>query len=204
VGWGSACSNKSKPRQMRNAEAQVTGDVARAGAAAATPNYSRGNRGTEPSWRVPQGAAPRPHRPADAVVIANSRRFMRQRPHEELILCPWRSSDVALLQREASCGRSPSFLLLSLFSAAQRRGVWGSPLNPTLLGAALRSNGDIEAVRWRHRHGQEYWSDRRIDGASRDDTDVSSLNGAIRLTGPEIVRPDPRRRRGWIDPPPAQ
>jgi hypothetical protein len=98
----------------------------------------------------------------------------------------------------------PVILVAIAFLGCAAPGGMGSPLNPTLLGAALRSNGDIEAVRWRHRHGQEYWSDRRIDGASRDDTDVSSLNGAIRLTGPEIVRPDPRRRRGWIDPPPAQ
>ena len=96
------------------------------------------------------------------------------------------------------------FLATAIFLGCAAAEATGLPLSPTLLGAALQSNSDIEAVRWRHRHRQEFWSDRRPDGGSRDDTDAYSLNGAIRVTSPEILRPDPRRRRGWIDPPPAQ
>ena len=126
-------------------------------------------------------------------------------------------------------------------------GATGSPLLPTLAGVALKSHGDIEAVRWRHRHHRGYfwgdlwgdrradragrddaealssqpnidlkatrwrhryrrdygWNDQRGDSARRDDTDASSSN-ANRLTITDIVRPDPRRRRGWVDPPPAR
>jgi hypothetical protein len=81
------------------------------------------------------------------------------------------------------------------FAAAEAAGM---PLMCGLSGPALQSNTDIETVRWRHRYRQEFWSDRRAD------TDALGSNGANRLPAPEIVRPDPRRRRGWIDPPPAQ
>jgi hypothetical protein len=77
-----------------------------------------------------------------------------------------------------------------------------SPLLPILTGVSVQSPLAIEAVRWRHRHhGRYFWGDRR--GGDRDDTDrlALSFSGANRQTPPEFVRPDPRRRRGWVDPP---
>jgi hypothetical protein len=87
------------------------------------------------------------------------------------------------------------------FAAAEAAGM---PLMCGLSGPALQSNTDIETVRWRHRYRQEFWSDRRAESGGRDDTDALGSSGANRLPAPEIVRPDPRRRRGWIDPPPVQ
>ena len=64
-------------------------------------------------------------------------------------------------------------------------------------------NIDLEATKWRHRHGRDYdWNDRRSGSARLDDTNASGSN-ANRLTTTDIVRPDLRRRRGWVDPPPA-
>ena len=64
-------------------------------------------------------------------------------------------------------------------------------------------NIDIEATRWR-RHRRDYgWNDRRSDSIGRDDTDASSSN-ASRLPATDFVRRDLRRRRGWVDPPPAR
>ncbi len=64
-------------------------------------------------------------------------------------------------------------------------------------------NIDLEATKWRHRHGRDYdWNDRRSGSARLDDTNGSGSN-ANRLTTTDIVRPDLRRRRGWVDPPPA-
>jgi hypothetical protein len=56
----------------------------------------------------------------------------------------------------------------------------------------------------RRYHRSRFWGARR--GTNRDETsDVAlSLSGANRFTSPEVIRPDPRRRRGWVDPPPAQ
>ena len=56
----------------------------------------------------------------------------------------------------------------------------------------------------RRYHRGRFWGARR--DANRDETsDVAlSLNGANRFAPSEVVRPDPRRRRGWVDPPPAQ
>jgi hypothetical protein len=87
------------------------------------------------------------------------------------------------------------------FAAAEAAGM------PLMCGHsvfALQSNTDIETVRWRRRYRQESWTDRRAESGGRDDTDALGSSGANRLSAPEIVRPDPRRRRGWIDPPPAQ
>jgi hypothetical protein len=48
------------------------------------------------------------------------------------------------------------------------------------------------------------WSGRR--GAPRDEPGdfALSVSGANRLTPSEVGRPDARRRRGWVDPPPPQ
>ncbi len=64
-------------------------------------------------------------------------------------------------------------------------------------------NIGLEAPKWRHRHRRDYgWNDRRSGSARLDDTNASGSN-ANRLTTTDIVRPDLRRRRGWVDPPPA-
>src|SRR5262245_254918 len=68
---------------------------------------------------------------------------------------------------------------------------------------AARSNGDIETAPWR-RHRRDYgWNDRAGASALRDETDASGAP----LTRPATsgaVWPDRRRRRGWVDPPPAR
>jgi hypothetical protein len=53
----------------------------------------------------------------------------------------------------------------------------------------------------RYQRGR-FWSGRR--DANRDQTGGLALTGANRLSPSDVVRPDPRRRRGWVDPPPAQ
>lgn len=85
----------------------------------------------------------------------------------------------------------------------------GAPLIADLSGAALRSNGDIEPVRWRlHFYRGHFWSARRgpdRDDPGRDGADRFELSvGANRPLAPEVAGPDPRRRRGWVDPPPAR
>jgi hypothetical protein len=56
----------------------------------------------------------------------------------------------------------------------------------------------------RRYHRGRFWGGRR--DANRDETSgvALGLNGANRFTPSEVIRPDPRRRRGWVDPPPAQ
>ncbi len=81
-------------------------------------------------------------------------------------------------------------------------GAAGTPLIPILAGVALQSHSDIEAARWRHRHRRDYgWNDRRSGSARLDDTDAPGSNGNSLTTATDMVRPDLRRRRGWIDPP---
>lgn len=77
------------------------------------------------------------------------------------------------------------------------------PVVPVRAGVALQSQGNIEVIRWRHRHHRGYfWSERR--DADRDDRFDLSFNGANRFGLPDGVRPDPRRRGGWVEPPPAR
>lgn len=55
--------------------------------------------------------------------------------------------------------------------------------------------------------GRRYHRGRFLGGrrdANRDQTGGLALNGANRFSPSDVVRPDPRRRRGWVDPPPAQ
>ena len=87
-------------------------------------------------------------------------------------------------------------------------GATASPLIPARAGVSLQAHNDIEAVRWRHRRYRDYFWGERRDG-DRNETDGFAANaygayGANRFTLPEVVRPDSRRRRGWVDPPPAQ
>jgi hypothetical protein len=68
---------------------------------------------------------------------------------------------------------------------------------------ASRSNGDIETTSWR-RHRRGYgWNDRAGATALRDETDASGA-ALTRPTTSGAVWPDRRRRRGWVDPPPAR
>jgi hypothetical protein len=63
---------------------------------------------------------------------------------------------------------------------------------------------DVPPDLGRRYHRGRYWGGRR--DANRDETSgiALSLNGANRFAPSEVIRPDPRRRRGWVDPPPAQ
>jgi hypothetical protein len=84
-------------------------------------------------------------------------------------------------------------------------GAAASPLVPARAAVSLEAHADVEAVRWRHRGYRDFfWGERRDSG--RIDTDGFATNayGPNRLTLPDPVRPDSRRRRGWVDPPPAQ
>lgn len=82
-------------------------------------------------------------------------------------------------------------------------GAEAFPPIPARAGVALQSHSDIEVIRWRHRHHRGYfWSERRE--ADRDDRFALSFNGANRFAPPDVVRADPRRRGGWVDPPPAR
>src|SRR5262245_2948160 len=68
---------------------------------------------------------------------------------------------------------------------------------------ASRSNGDIETTPWR-RHRRGYgWNDRLGASALRDETDASGA-ALTRPTTSGAAWPDRRRRRGWVDPPPAR
>src|SRR5262245_11272937 len=68
---------------------------------------------------------------------------------------------------------------------------------------ASRSNGDIETSPWR-RHRRGYgWNDRAGASALRDETDASGA-ALTRPTTSGAAWPDRRRRRGWVDPPPAR
>jgi hypothetical protein len=101
--------------------------------------------------------------------------------------------------------RPGQLALAALILLGWAGGVTASPLIPALASVSLQAQGDIEAVRWRHRRYRDYfWGERR--DSDRNDTDGFAANayGANRFTLPEVVRPDFRRRRGWVDPPPAQ
>jgi len=54
----------------------------------------------------------------------------------------------------------------------------------------------------RRYHRGRFWGGRR--DANRDQTGGLALSGANRFSPSDVVRPDARRRRGWVDPPPAQ
>ena len=68
---------------------------------------------------------------------------------------------------------------------------------------ASRSNADIETTPWR-RHRWDYGRNGRFGASAlRDETDGSGAT----LTNPTTsgaAWPDRRRRRGWVDPPPAR
>jgi hypothetical protein len=98
-------------------------------------------------------------------------------------------------------------LAATVFLAYPGPGAAGSsPLIPALLGASLVAHQDIETVRWRYRHRRDDddSNDRRPAGANRLETNGWSRNGAIWPIDTESLRPDPRRRRGWVDPPPLK
>ena len=54
----------------------------------------------------------------------------------------------------------------------------------------------------RRYHRGRFWGGRR--DANRDQTGGLALSGANRFSPSDVVRRDPRRHRGWVDPPPAQ
>jgi hypothetical protein len=95
------------------------------------------------------------------------------------------------------------FALAAAIILACGGGATGSPLTPNPSGMSAFARGDIHFARWRHRHNRGDWpGERGAEGADRDDT--NGFSGVIRLLFPEIARPAPRRRRGWVDPPPLE
>jgi hypothetical protein len=70
---------------------------------------------------------------------------------------------------------------------------------------ASRSNADIETTPWR-RHRRDYDRNDRVGASAsalRDETDGSGAT-LTRPTTSGAAWPDRRRRRGWVDPPPAR
>ena len=59
---------------------------------------------------------------------------------------------------------------------------------------------DIDQIRWRYRYRRDIW--RYLRGVDR--SDVNGLGNGARLMAPEDLRSSPRRRRGWVDPPPLR
>ncbi|OLB74963.1 MAG: hypothetical protein AUI16_13055 [Alphaproteobacteria bacterium 13_2_20CM_2_64_7] len=101
-------------------------------------------------------------------------------------------------------------LAAGIFVACAAVEAAASPLIPMPASASLRSDSEIETVRWRHRH-DSFWSGRGDSTVGRGDTDGFSLSSATRsvnsATPPvrsEIFRLDLPRRRGWVDPPPPR
>jgi hypothetical protein len=101
-------------------------------------------------------------------------------------------------------------LAAGIFVACTAAGAAASPLIPMPASASLRSDSEIETVRWRYRH-RSFWSGRDDGTVGRGDADGSnsatptrSLNGATPPVRSEIFQLDHPRRRGWVDPPPPR
>jgi hypothetical protein len=107
--------------------------------------------------------------------------------------------------------RAPELILAAgIFVACAAAEAAASPLIPMPASASLRTNSEIETVRWRYRHYRGFWGGRG-DSIGRGDTDgfssssaTRSPNGAIPPARSEIFRLDLPRRRGWVDPPPPR
>lgn len=121
--------------------------------------------------------------------------------------------------------------------------VSASPFLATHASISLKSQNNVEVVRWRQRHRNYFWRERHDmessgrssigesnstasedvlsdlgrryhrgrswsgqAAANREETHGFALSPAHTncFTPSDVARPDPRRRRGWIDPPPAQ
>lgn len=84
-------------------------------------------------------------------------------------------------------------------------GAVASPLIPARVVVSFEAHADVEAVRWRNRRYRDFfWGERRDSGRTDTDGFAANAYGSNRLAFPDLVRPDSRRRRGWVDPPPAQ
>lgn len=101
-------------------------------------------------------------------------------------------------------------LAAGIFVACAAAEAAASPLIPMPASASLRSDSEIETVRWRHRHHRGFWGERG-DIIGRGDTDgfssssaTRSVNSATPPVRSEIFRLDLPRRRGWVDPPPPR
>jgi hypothetical protein len=79
----------------------------------------------------------------------------------------------------------------------------GAAAFPALTGLGVTSaleEGDIDRIRWRYHYRRDFW--RYLRGVDR--ADVNGLGGGPRFMAPEDLRSSPRRRRGWVDPPPLR
>jgi hypothetical protein len=91
--------------------------------------------------------------------------------------------------------------LAALLVLACAGGAGGSPLLPSIVGAALQSKVDVEAVGWRYRHARSYfWGRRRGDDVDRDVADglASRSNADIETTQWRRHRRD-YGRKGRLD-----
>ena len=90
-------------------------------------------------------------------------------------------------------------LLAALMIFGCGDGAVASPSAPNLSSVSHFVRTEIEPVRWRYRYRRDYFWSRR-GGIERSDT--NGFAGGSQLLPPEIARPVPRRRGGWVDPPP--
>jgi hypothetical protein len=97
----------------------------------------------------------------------------------------------------------PRQLALAAVMVLACDGATGTALMPSASAESIFWHGDIQAARWRYYHRRDYsWRARESTGANPADT--NGLRGSQRLTLPDPARPAPRRRGGWVDPPPLE
>jgi hypothetical protein len=74
-----------------------------------------------------------------------------------------------------------------------------SPLIPSLSQDTLEAHRGVELVRRHHRgRGWGHWGYQRF---GRDLGDDRGMAETVGRGSPEAIRPDRRRRGGWVDPP---
>jgi hypothetical protein len=94
-------------------------------------------------------------------------------------LCGWASRSrlqpSVLRSLSFSCGdrpmRAAPVALVAVLALGCAGRADGSPLLPRFAGVALQSKADIDAVRWRYRHGY-FWGGRRSDDIDRNATNA--------------------------------
>ena len=99
--------------------------------------------------------------------------------------------------------RQLAFLAALIILGSGDRALASPPvLHPSQVLGFFQS--EVQPVRWRYRYYRYrrdyFWNAR--EGAARVDT--NGLAGVSRLLPAEDGRPLPRRRGGWVDPPPLQ
>jgi hypothetical protein len=92
-------------------------------------------------------------------------------------------------------------LLTALIIFGCGDGASAAPPAPALSSISQLLQGKIQPVRWRYRYRRDYFWSRR---ESFDRGDTNGFAGKFPLVPPETARPLPRRRGGWVDPPPLR